>query len=138
MPEEKFLNAQLHELFTYLNQRGVTTLVTVTQSGMMGASMQSPVDTTYLADNVVLFRYFEARGHVRRAVSVVKKRSGFHERTIRELTMSPAGVHVGDALENFHGIFSGTPTFVGTHAELMGGQPAIPAAAGPERRADGD
>ncbi|HSZ55173.1 MAG TPA: ATPase domain-containing protein, partial [Tepidisphaeraceae bacterium] len=75
MPQEKFLNAQLHELFTYLNHRGVSTLVTVTQSGMVG-SMQTPIDTTYLADNVVLFRYFEARGHVRRAISVFKKRSG--------------------------------------------------------------
>ncbi|MDB5174869.1 MAG: circadian clock protein KaiC, partial [Phycisphaerales bacterium] len=84
MPEESFLNAQLHELFVYLNQRGVLTLMTVTQSGMMGNNVKSPVDTTYLADNVILFRYFEARGHVRRAISVVKKRAGAHEQTIRE------------------------------------------------------
>jgi circadian clock protein KaiC len=120
MPEEKFLNAQLHELFTYLNQRGVTTLVTVTQSGMIGSTMQSPVDTTYLADNVVLFRYFEARGHVRRAISVVKKRSGAHEHAIRELSIGKTGVEVGPPLDNFHGIFSGTPTFVGGAGELMG------------------
>jgi circadian clock protein KaiC len=78
MPEEKFLTAQLHELLAYLGQQGVVTLMTVTQSGMVGSNMQSPVDTTYLADNVILFRYFEARGRVRRALSVVKKRSGRH------------------------------------------------------------
>ena len=87
MPEEKFLTAQLHELLAYLGQNGVVTIMTVTQSGMIGA-MQSPVDTTYLADNVILFRFFEARGQVRRAVSVVKKRSGKHELTIRELEIT--------------------------------------------------
>jgi circadian clock protein KaiC len=141
MPEEKFLNAQLHELFTYLNQRGVTTMVTVTQSGMMGATMQSPVDTTYLADNVILFRYFESRGHVRRAVSVVKKRSGRHESSISELTMGPRGIEVGEPLANFHGIFSGTPTFVGATSELTK-TAVLPSVATPEvptaGRADGE
>jgi circadian clock protein KaiC len=119
MPEENFLNAQLHELFTYLNQLGVVTLVTVTQSGMMGAAMRSPVDTTYLADNVILFRYFEAAGRVRRAISVVKKRNGSHEQTIREMTMSEKGIDIGPALENFHGILTGTPTFMGSHDDLL-------------------
>jgi circadian clock protein KaiC len=113
MPEEKFLNAQLHELFTYLNHRGISTLVTVTQSGMVG-NMQTPVDTTYLADNVILFRYFEARGHVRRAISVFKKRSGAHELTIRELSMSGKGIEVGQPLENFQGVLTGVPTYLGT------------------------
>jgi circadian clock protein KaiC len=113
MPEEKFLNAQLHELFTYLNHRGVSTLVTVTQSGMVG-KMDTPVDTTYLADNVILFRYFEARGHVRRAISVVKKRSGAHENTIREMTLGPDGLVIGEPLDGFQGVLTGVPSFVGT------------------------
>lgn len=121
MPEEQFLNAQLHELFTYLNHRGVNTLVTVTQSGMVGANMQTPVDMTYLADNVILFRYFEARGHVRRAISVVKKRSGEHELTIRELWMTTSGMQIGEPLEDFHGVLTGVPTFVGGREQLMKG-----------------
>lgn len=113
MPEEKFLTAQLHELLAFLGQQGVVTLLTVTQSGMVGGSMQAPVDTSYLADNVILFRYFEARGHVRRAVSVVKKRSGKHELTIRELTVTESGMTIGDPLVNFQGILTGVPSFVG-------------------------
>ena len=96
MPEEKFLTAQLHELLAFLGQLGVGTLLTVTQSGMVG-SMESPVDTTYLADNVILFRYFEAAGCIRRAISVVKKRNGYHERTIRELDMDERGLLIGEA-----------------------------------------
>ncbi|HEV2296106.1 MAG TPA: ATPase domain-containing protein [Tepidisphaeraceae bacterium] len=118
MPEEKFLNAQLHELFTYLNHRGVSTLVTVTQSGMIG-HMQTPVDTTYLADNVILFRYFEASGHVRRAISVMKKRSGSHELTIREMTMGIGGLAIGDPLDQFQGVLTGVPSFVGADKKLM-------------------
>lgn len=119
MPEEKFLNAQLHELFTYLSHRGVSTVVTVTQSGMVG-SMQTPVDATYLADNVILFRYFEARGHVRRAVSVFKKRSGAHEHTIREMRLGPDGLEVGEPLEGFQGVLTGVPTFVGSTSDGPG------------------
>lgn len=131
MSQEKFLTAQLHELFTYLNQRGVITLVTVAQSGMIGTHMHSPLDTTYLADNVVLFRYFEAAGRVRRALSVVKKRSGFHESTIRELTFGPGGVQVGAPLENFHGVLTGVPTYTGKPIDLMAGVgPALNGGAG--------
>ena len=119
MPEEKFLNAQLHELFTYLNHRGVSTLVTVTQSGMFG-QMQTPVDTTYLADNVILFRYFEDRGRVRRAISVFKKRSGSHEHTIREMRFGPEGLLVGEPLDGFQGVLTGVPTFVGTPQNMTG------------------
>ncbi|MDB5300979.1 MAG: kaiC 2 [Phycisphaerales bacterium] len=119
MPEESFLNAQLHELFVYLNQRGVLTLMTVTQSGMMGSNVKSPVDTTYLADNVILFRYFEARGHVRRAISVVKKRAGAHEQTIREMRIGAGGIIVGAPLENFQGVLTGTPTFHGSPEDLL-------------------
>jgi len=112
MPEEKFLTAQLHELLSYLGQLGVVTLMAVTQSGMVG-NMASPVDTTYLADNVILFRYFEDRGHVRRAISVVKKRNGQHERSIRELDMTSNGIVVGEPLTDFQGILTGVPTYVG-------------------------
>lgn len=117
MPEEKFLTAQLHELLSCLGQQGVVTLMTVTLSGMIGTTT-SPVDTTYLADNVVLFRFFEAMGQVRRAISVVKKRSGAHERTIRELSVSAKGLQIGAPLEEFHGILSGIPTYVGKNDKL--------------------
>jgi circadian clock protein KaiC len=119
MPEEKFLTAQLHELLAYLGQMGVATIMTVTQSGMVG-SMDSPVDTTYLADNVVLFRYFEAAGWVRRALSVVKKRNGHHERTIRELDLDASGIQIGEPLSDFHGILTGVPSYVGNNGHLMG------------------
>jgi circadian clock protein KaiC len=119
MPEEKFLTAQLHELLAYLGQQGVATILTLTQAGMVG-SMSSPVDTTYLADNVVLFRFFESGGSVRRAISVVKKRNGYHERTIREVDMSEGGIDIGEPLENFQGVLTGVPTFVGQTGQLFG------------------
>lgn len=112
MPEEKYLTAQLHELLSYLGQQGVVTILTVTQSGMVG-HMASPVDTTYLADNVILFRYFEASGRVRRALSVVKKRNGYHEQTIRELELNEKGIVIGEPLSDFHGVLTGVPTYVG-------------------------
>jgi circadian clock protein KaiC len=118
MPEEKFLTAQMHELLAYLGQLGVVTIMTVTQSGMVGSQMNSPVDTTYLADNVLLFRYFEARGRVRRAISVVKKRSGRHELTIRELSVGAGGIEIGEPLEEFQGVLSGIPRFVGKASDL--------------------
>jgi circadian clock protein KaiC len=119
MPEEKFLTAQLHELLAYLGQQGVATILTLTQAGMVG-SMSSPVDTTYLADNVVLFRFFESSGSVRRAISVVKKRNGYHERTIREVDMNERGIIIGEPLENFQGVLTGVPTFVGQTGQLLG------------------
>lgn len=118
MPEENFLTAQLHELLSYLGQLGAVTILTVTQSGLVG-NMVSPVDTTYLADNVILFRYFEAAGSVRRAISVVKKRNGPHERTIREIDMDQRGVQIGEPLVNFHGILTGTPSYVGNDGTLL-------------------
>jgi circadian clock protein KaiC len=119
MPEEKFLTAQLHELLAYLGQKGVATILTLTQSGMVGSAMSAPVDTTYLADNVVLFRYFEASGCVRRALSVVKKRNGFHERTIREVDMNEHGIVIGEPLEGFQGVLTGVPRYVGQTKSLM-------------------
>jgi circadian clock protein KaiC len=117
MPEEKFLTAQLHELLTYLGQCGVASFLTVTQTAMVSQT-QPTWDATYLADNVVLFRYFESRGQVRRAISVVKKRSGGHELTIRELTLAQDGISIGAPLEQFQGVLSGVPTFVGTQDDL--------------------
>jgi circadian clock protein KaiC len=128
MAEERQLSAQLHELFTFLNQRGINTLFTVTQSGMVGSTIHSPVDTTYLADNVILFRYFEARGYVRRAISVVKKRSGPHELSIREMRMGPRGIEVGQPLTDFEGILTGVPTYVGAPDNLMNSRATPPEA----------
>jgi circadian clock protein KaiC len=118
MPEEKFLTAQLHELLSYLGQKGVVTIMTVTQAGMVG-TMNSPVDTTYLADNVILFRYFEAAGRVRRALSVVKKRNGHHELTIRELELNEKGIVIGEPLVDFQGVLTGVPTYVGRGEPLI-------------------
>jgi circadian clock protein KaiC len=112
MPEERFLTAQLHELLTYLGRRGVTTILVVAQHGLMGTNMQSPVDTSYLADSVVLFRYFEYAGQVKKAISVVKKRSGAHEESIRELRFDKTGIHLGEPMTQFHGILTGVPVEV--------------------------
>jgi circadian clock protein KaiC len=109
MPEEKFLTAQLHELLTYLGRKGVTTLMVVAQHGMVGSHMQSPVDTSYLADSVVLLRYFEYAGKVKKAISVVKKRSGAHEESIRELRFDSNGIHLSEPLTQFRGILTGVP-----------------------------
>jgi circadian clock protein KaiC len=118
MPEEKFLTIQLHEILAYLGKLGVVTVLSVTQSGMMGSGMRTPVDTTYLADNVILFRYFEDRGRVRRAISVAKKRNSAHEFTIRELSISEKGIEVGPPLTGFQGILTGVPVYVGEPGEL--------------------
>jgi circadian clock protein KaiC len=112
MPEERFLTIQLHELLTYLGQKGVVTLLVVAQHGLLGVGMQTPVDASYLADTVVLFRYFEAKGRLQRAISVVKKRNGAHEDTLRELRLTSQGIWVGAPLVNFHGVLTGTPTLI--------------------------
>jgi circadian clock protein KaiC len=109
MPEERFLTSQLHELLTYLGHKGVVTFLVVAQHGLLGNYMQSPIDTSYLADCVILFRYFETLGEVRQAISVVKKRSGKHERTIREFKMSMEGIGIGEPLRQFQGVLTGTP-----------------------------
>jgi circadian clock protein KaiC len=109
MPEERYLTAQLHELLTYLGRRGVTTFLVVAQHGMLGTNMRSPVDTSYLADSVVLFRYYEYSGKVKKAISVIKKRSGSHEESIRALMFDAEGIHLSKPLENFHGILTGVP-----------------------------
>lgn len=116
MPTEQYLALQLHELFSYLGQQGIATIITLAQAGVIGTSMQSPVDVSYLADTILLFRYFERRGQIRQALSVVKKRSGAHERTIRELFMEPGVIRVGDPLSEFEGVLTGVPKLIGKSA----------------------
>jgi len=112
MPEEQSLILHMHELLQFLNRKGAATFLTVAQHGLVG-DMKTPVDVTYLADTVILLRFFEAGGRVRRAISVIKKRTGFHEDTIRELTISDRGLALGAPLERFHGILRGVPIYTG-------------------------
>ena len=109
MPAETVLTMQMHELLSFMNQQGVATIMTLAQHGMLGNAMQSPVDLSYLADSVILFRYFESLGEVKQAISVVKKRSGKHERYIREITFDRGGIAVGQALKQFQGVLTGVP-----------------------------
>jgi len=111
MPQENSLILHIHELLQFLNRQGVSTFLTVAQQGMMG-DMRSPVDITYLADSVIMLRFFEARGSVKRAISVVKKRTGRHEATIREFWID-GGLHVGEPLTNFQGVLRGVPLILG-------------------------
>jgi circadian clock protein KaiC len=117
MPEERFMIVQLHELLMYLGQRGVATILISAHQGLIGSQMQTPIDASYLADAIVLLRYFEVRGEVRQALSVMKKRGGRHERTIREFRLEAEGIHVGDALRDFRGVLTGVPTFEPAPAE---------------------
>jgi len=110
LPEEQFLTAQLHELLMYLGRQGVTTIMVIAQHGLMGTSVTSPVDASYLADSVVLLRYFEYAGKVKKAISVVKKRSGAHEESIRELRFDSQGIHLSEPLVQFRGILAGVPS----------------------------
>ena len=103
---------QLHELLSYLGQQGIATLITLAQHGFIGA-METPVDVSYLADTVLLFRYFEYAGEIRQALSVIKKRSGPHERAIRELIMGDGKIRVGEPLTKFEGVLTGVPKFLG-------------------------
>ncbi len=120
MPEERFLIIQLHEILMYLAQQGVATLLIGAHHGVIGSQMQTPVDATYLADAVILLRYFEAGGEVRQAISVVKKRGGVHERTIREFQMSEGRIRIGEALRKFRGILTGVPVYEGSGEPLLG------------------
>jgi len=117
MPQSSYLKAQLHELLSYLNNQGVATFFTVAQSGILGSNMTSPVDASYLADSVVLLRYFELGGRVRKAISVLKKRTGDHEDSIRELWFDQTGVHLSEPLLQLRGVLSGGPIEVGKSAE---------------------
>ncbi|MCC9600370.1 AAA family ATPase [Stieleria sp. JC731] len=119
MPHEKFLVVHLNDILHYLGRRRVGTFLVVAQHGMLGRATSTPVDTSYLADAVILFRYFEAAGQIHRAISVVKNRTFSHEHTIREFALSAKGLHIGEPLKNFRGVFSGTPEFVGAQEALM-------------------
>jgi circadian clock protein KaiC len=123
MPDERFLVLQMHELLSYLNQQGVLTLLLLAQHGMVGPQ-ETPIDISYLSDAVVMVRYFEAMGEVRRALSVVKKRTGNHEHTIREFRLTSTGIHIGPPLSDFRGVLTGTPEYVGKAEPLLppGGQ----------------
>lgn len=118
MPDERFLTTHLHELLTYLGQRGVVTILVGVQQGMLGGQMSTTVDASYLADNVLMLRYFEHDGEVKQAVSVFKKRGSLHERTIREFSMSRKGIHVGAPLRGFRGILTGVPVYIGNDPEV--------------------
>lgn len=120
IPETRFLGLHLHELLSYLGQRGVTTMMVMAQHGLLGEQMQTPVDTSYLADAVILLRYFEAAGSVRQALAVVKKRGGAHERTIREYRFSDRGITVGEPLAEFQGVLRGVPDYIGRGTPLLG------------------
>lgn len=117
MPDERHLILQVHELLSYLSQRGVLTLMVIAQHGLVGVH-QSPLDLSYISDNVLLLRYFEAHGQIRKAISVMKKRVGSHEDTIRELRISNEGLQVGEPLKEFQGIMTGVPTYSGPQALL--------------------
>jgi circadian clock protein KaiC len=122
MPEERSLVLQLHELLSILNQLGVVTILVLAQHGIMGP-MQTPLDVSFLSDGVLLLRYFEAEGRVRRAISVVKKRSGAHEDAIREFRLTSEGVRVGPPLTQFQGVLSGAPSYHGKATPLLRADP---------------
>jgi circadian clock protein KaiC len=119
MPNDESLALHLHEMFTYLNHQGVTTLMVLAQHGLVD-TRGAPVDVSYLADTVVLTRFFEARGGINKAISVIKKRSGPHETTIREMTMSSDGIHIGKPLLDFQGVLTGTPAYLGMESGRSG------------------
>ena len=118
MPEENALVLHMHELLLYLNRQGAATFMTVAQHGLVG-DMRAPVDITYLADNVILLRYFEALGQVRRAISIIKKRTGTHESTIREYRISSKGLRIGEPLSEFQGVLRGVPRYLGESNPLL-------------------
>jgi circadian clock protein KaiC len=113
MPDERFLIIQLHELLTYLGHAGVATILIGAHQGIIGSQMVSPVDASYLADAVILMRYFERRGEVCQAISVVKKRGGVHERSIREFRLDKNGIVVGEPLRELRGVLTGVPIYEG-------------------------
>jgi circadian clock protein KaiC len=122
MPQEKQLILHMHELLQFLNRQGTSTFLTVAQHGLVG-DMQAPVDITYLADTVVLLRYFEAAGRVRRAISIIKKRTSAHEDTIREYRIGSKGITLGEPLTNFQGVLRGVPEMIGD-SDLLDEVPA--------------
>lgn len=121
MPDERFLVLHLHELLSYLNQQGVLTLMVMAQSGLLGETLQAPVDLSYLADTVILLRYFEAFGEVRKALSLVKRRTGTHESTVRELRITEGGLQIGQEIKEFQGVLTGRLQYTGEIDPLLRG-----------------
>ena len=119
IPDEQYMLLQMHELLGYLNQQGVVTILILAQHGLVG-TMATPIDMTYISDTVVMLQFFEAGGRIRRAVSVLKKRTGFHEDAIREYAISSGGVRIGAPLTGFQGVLSGIPTYHGEDGDLLG------------------
>jgi circadian clock protein KaiC len=119
MPGEKYLNNQLHELVSYLNYKGVLTILILAQHGLVAAA-EAPVDLSYLSDTVVVVRFFEAAGEVRQSMAIIKKRTGRHEKTIREFKLEDGkGLRVGQPLRHFQGVLTGMPVFQGGKEEMM-------------------
>jgi circadian clock protein KaiC len=123
MPEERALTVQLHELLSYLNNHGVATFLVAAQAGMMGPNMRSPVDASYLADTVVMFRLYEHRGHVKKAISVLKKRSGRHEESVRQIWFDAQGVHLSEPLLHLRGVLVGVPVETGAMVDESPSEP---------------
>jgi circadian clock protein KaiC len=119
MPDENSLILHIHEILQYLNRQGANTFLTVAQHGVVGDNMRAPIDLTYLSDTVVLLRYFEAHSKIRRALSVIKKRGGSHEETIREYRIGTSGLTIGPPLEEFQGVLQGVPTYIGNQGPLI-------------------
>ena len=123
MTSERFLLAQLHELLAYLNAHGVLTIMTTAQHGMLNTTDTTSFELTYLADLVICLRYFEAGGSVRKAISVIKNRLSAHETSIREFEITDKGLEIGTPLQQFEGILSGIPKFLGETEELLNSKP---------------
>lgn len=119
MPQEQHLILQLHELLSYLGQSGVLTIIVNPQAGFFRSMQTHGIDVSYLADTVILLRFFEAAGRIRKAISVVKNRSGKHEDTIREMRIDDRGVRIGEPLSEFNGVLTGTPQYTGVAKTLM-------------------
>jgi circadian clock protein KaiC len=119
IPQVEAPLVRMHELLSFLNERGIATMIVAAQHGIVGANMATPLDVSYLADTVILFRFFESAGLVRRALSVMKKRTGGHESTIRELQLGPERIHVGNPLSDFQGVLTGVPHYIGTAEPLL-------------------
>jgi circadian clock protein KaiC len=119
IPQSDSPLVRMYELLSYLAAKGVATILIVAQHGVLGTNMSAPIDISYLADAIVMLRFFEARGEVRRAISVVKKRTSEHETTIREFRIGKDGLRVGAALTDFHGVLTGVPEYVGQGEPLM-------------------
>jgi circadian clock protein KaiC len=123
MPQERFLLVHMHELLTYLAHQGVLTILTMAQHGLVG-KMESPIDLSYLSDSVLSVRYFESRGEIMQSIAVLKKRTGPHERTLREFRVTQQGIRIGAPLRDFHGVLTGVPVFAGGNTNLFKGEHA--------------